>query len=219
MGLTYTVFKRPVRNSGTFQAISGREVRVEFYAATVWQWDLSYSYLPDRVGPRHPSTTESDFATLVSFFLETRGGQMPFTFYDPDDHFVTHTKIGVGDGVQNWWEITREYGLLMHETEPIGYLVAIFPPYYPYCVLPPNNPKVYLNNILQSDDTFDYNRTELGKQLIRFHRPVPAGVEITMTFYHLFFTRFADLSYEFEKFLNQIWDAKKITLESMRSYR
>jgi hypothetical protein len=219
IGLAYTVFKRPVRNSGTFQALSGREIRVDYYAATVWQWDLTYSYLPDRVGPRHPSTTDSDLATMISFFLETRGGQMPFTFYDPDDHFVTHTHIGVGDGVQNWWVITREYGLLMKETEPIGYVVAIFPQYYPYCVMPLDNPKVYLDNVLQDPSLYDYNRTELGKQLIRFHTPPASGAVITMTFYHLFFTRFADLNYEFEKFLNQIWSAQKITLESMRSYR
>jgi hypothetical protein len=227
MGITYTVFKRPVKNTGSFKALSGREVRVDYYQATIWEWDMTYSYLPGAVGPRHPSTTENDVATLMAFFLETRGGQMPFTFYDPDDHYVEKSKIGVTDGVKQFWTITRQYGLFWKDEEPIGYMITP-PPDIPPPVVSPfggyiapldYTPRLYLDDVLQDPTTYDLILTELGKQIVRFHVPPASGQTISMSFYFLFFTRFADLFYDFEQYLHQIWSAQKITLQSMRSYK
>jgi len=222
IGLSYTVFKRPVMNSGHYQAPSGREVRVNYYDATIWQWDLHYEYLPNDQTGRHPGTTDSDFHTMVSFFLETRGGQMPFTFWDPDDNTVAGTRIGVTDGVKQYWVVTREYGGQWKEVEPVGYMrfQELTPYNVPWGTIPdpPNTPVLYLDHVPQSMLTYDIIRDELGKQLIRFHTPPAAGQVITMDFQYSFFTRFADLQYEFEEFVWQVWSAQKITLESMRSY-
>jgi hypothetical protein len=222
IGVSYTVFKRPVTNIGSYQAPSGREVRVQYYDATVWQWDLNYQYLPDDQTGRHPGTTDSDFHTLVAFFLETRGGQLPFTFYDPDDNEVTGTRIAVTDGIRNVWIVTREYGGAWKEVEPVGYLSYDEPtayqlPFGPFPT-PPHQPVVKLNGVVISRAEYDIIRNELGKQMIRFHQIPAAGQYLTMDFHFVFFTRFADLIQEFEEFVSRIWAGQKITLESMRSY-
>lgn len=221
MGFSYTVFKRPTTNSGVYQGPSGREIRVLYYDAIIWQWDLHYEYLPDDPTQVNPGTTESDFHTLVAFFQQTRGGQLPFTFYDPDDNQVVGTRIGEADGVTQEWVITREYGAEWKEVEPVGYLSYTPPnayqvPYGPEPA-PPNQPVVYLDNVVVDPLTYEIIRNELGKQTLRFHQPPVSGL-ITMDFHFVFFTRFADLIYDFEEFINKVWSAQKITLESMRSY-
>jgi hypothetical protein len=218
-GLTYNVFKREVFNAGVYQAASGREVRVKFWDGVIWEWDLTYSYLPnDRTG-RHPGATESDFHAMVAFFLETRGGQMPFTFYDPDDNYIKGQFIGTTDGINNVWMILRSLGTTLNEIEPIGYLnFSIKGGYTPPLPPPPGYPVLYLDGVPQNITTIDYITNELGKQLVRFKQVPAAGQTITMDFHYMFFARFADLMYEFEEFVSKIWSAQKITLQSMKSY-
>ena len=50
-GLTYTVTKRPKWFTGIGTSVSGREVRYAYAATPLWEWDLSYEYLPDFAAP------------------------------------------------------------------------------------------------------------------------------------------------------------------------
>lgn len=210
-GLTYSVTKRPIGNFGVGEATSGGEVRVNFWTNPMWEWDLTYDYLPDFGGTG--GTTSSDIKALMGFYASTGNGFSGFCFSDPDDNTVLGQNIGTGDGTTVNFTLVRTYGLSAYgtTTEPVGYVNTSGP------VLNGNTPfNVYLNGTLQSTSSYTVVQTTPVAQYIRFNTAPSSGAVITvdMTFYY--WVRFLDPKYDFEKFMNKLWSMKKLTLHSLR---
>jgi hypothetical protein len=187
---------------------SGREVRIPYFSESMWEWELSYDYLPD-AGIPDAGTFDSDVHALMGFFQSTYGGQYPFLYRDPDNCQTTGSYIGTTDGrrgnYQIFYSVIPSAGPTM--TAAVGYVDTsqLF--------------KVYLDNVLQSASSYEVLTHVWGNQQINFNGTPPAGKSITVDMSFLFFARFIDPVYSFEEFLSKIWLAKKITLASRRSYQ
>lgn len=202
-GLTYSVVKRPKFFTGIGTSASGREVRVGYAATPLWEWDLTFEYLPDK--PTDAAATPSDLRQLIGFYLKQNGALYGFNFRDPDDNTVTGEQIGVGDGISTNFYLVRTFGGTAGSgVEPIGGLDQS-QPFHVYC-----------NGALQDPSAYDVVTTQPVAQIVRFHAPPAPGIVITADLSFFYFVRFKDDHYDFEKFLDRLWSQRQITLMSQR---
>lgn len=197
-GLGYSVIRRPQTYTANARSGSGWQVRVAYASTPTWEWDLTYELLSDQAG-------STDLRNLLGIFLAMDGDLTPFLFLDPDDNSVTGMYTGTGDGSTTIFQLQRGYGAgTFIGTEPIGYLNtgATF--------------NVYLNGVLQSNTTYSTATTTPVNQQLVFNTAPGAGVIVTVDMSYYFYAHFKDNTNDFEKFMNQLWTMKKITLESLR---
>lgn len=200
--LGFSVMKRPLWGNSVSTAGSGREVRLGYWEFPLWEWDLTYEYLPDYPGN---GITPSDLKTLMGFDLATQGLLLPFLFLDPDDNVVTAQPIGTTDGLTTIFTVFRTYGIAPNVgTEPVGYLNMA------------QTFNVYLNGVLQSPSSYTVLQTLPVNQQIKFNAAPSAGQVITVDCSYYYYSRIGDDKIDFEKFLHQLWLLKKITLRSLR---
>ncbi len=212
VGLTYTYTKTPKFSTGVGVASSGREVRVSYWSKPQWEWELDYDMLGD--GPPWPGTTASDLKTLIGFFLSTAGAGLPFYFQDPDDYQATGQAIGIGDGATVTFPFVRSYGLgAFVGTESVGTVNAnAAVTIYVNGVAQ----TVFVNEALQSTGV-TVNTITPCSSYMTFATAPAAGAVITASFQFLYYCRFKDDSYDFEKLAKNIWQAKKLTIFSLRN--
>jgi hypothetical protein len=212
LNLGYSVIKRVIGNFGVGEATSGSEVRVNFWDHVLWEWDLTYEYLPDFAGTG--GITSSDLRALMGFYASTGAGFSPFCFLDVDDCQVLGQPIGTGDGTTTTFTLVRTFGLPEYgtTTEPVGYVNTTGP------VLNGEGPfNVYVNGALQNPETaYTVVQTTPVAQYVKFTTAPAASAEITVDMSYYFWVRFLDSKYDFEKFMNKLWLTKKITLHSLR---
>lgn len=203
-GLTYSVIKRPKFFTGIAKSTSGREVRVAYAQYPLWEWDLTYNYLPDQ--RTASSATDTDMRTLVGFFLSQSGALQSFRFEDPDDHAVTEQVIGVTDGTTTNYILQRTWGLgdnVAHE--PIGWLNLAQPVHF------------YLDGVLVDPSLYEVLSTIGTLQQISFQTAPAAGKVVTVTMAYYYNVRFSADTYDFEKFMDKLWSTQTITLVSQRA--
>lgn len=201
-GLSFSWVKRPKLSTSITPAVSGREVRLNYWTNPMWEWDLSYEYLPDSGGGW--ITTTADIKTMMAFYA-SHGDFFSFRFADPDDSVVTANAIAVGNGALAVFPITRTFGGGGFSTvEPVGYvdLGATF--------------NVYFNGALQAPISYAVTQTTAYNQLLSFAGPVGGGVVISVDMTYNYIVRFKESNLEFEKFMNKMWSLKKATLMSTR---
>lgn len=207
----FSLIKRPIGSWASAQATSGAEIRVNYWSTPIWEWDLTYEYLPD-TNTRN-GITPSDLKTLMGFYASTQCGYAPFFFNDTDDNQVIGQPVGTGDGNTLTFSLSRTFGLGQYTvTEPVGSVNVSGPP------LNGNGPfNVYLNGILQTPTSYTVVTSTPMNNFIRFFQAPPVGAVITCDMSYYYYVRFADPKYDFEKFMDKLWSTKKITLRSLRS--
>jgi hypothetical protein len=204
LNLAFSVIKRPITAAGVTQAASGRETRVSYWTFPMWEWDLTYDYLPDDSGGWQAGKTASDIKTLMGLYGQV-GMLTPFLFTDDDDNQAYHSGIAIADGAATWFTITRAYGAGGFFTaEPVGYVNSGHPV------------NVYFDGALQDPATWSIDYTLPYSQRLTFTTAPPSGVLITMDFYYYYVVRFKDNSLEFEKIYNRLWSIKRATLMSLK---
>lgn len=207
-GLSYSVLKTIVGSSGIVPHQSGREVRINYYPSPLWQWELTFDYLPDLGIADSPTTPAvSDYQLLRAFFTSTYGGVYPFFFFDPDDYQVTNQTLGLTDGARMQFQLVRTYGAGGFQTiEPVGLVNIVDFPFH-----------IYIDDVLADPASYKLTTTQYANQFITFPTPPAAGkiVSVDMTYYY--FARFMDPFIEFEEFLHRIYMLKKLRIESRRS--
>ena len=196
-GLAFDVVKRPTFYTASAKSASGYQVRVGYATAPTWEWDLTYEFLKD-------ATAASDLKQLLGFWLAMQGDLKPFLFQDPDDYAVTRQAVGTGDGSTTTFTLYRTYGSGQTGTEPIGYVNGAEPF------------NVYLNGTLVASSTYTIVSTTPMAQQIKFTSAPASGAVITADFSFYYFVHFKENTNEWTKFMNQLWDMKKLTLESLR---
>jgi len=201
IGLTYTVTKRPIWSTGSSRAGSGRTIRVGYYSVNLWEFELKYDFLPDRVG----GTTANDLKALEGFFLlpAISGGLGGFLFDDADDDTVAGQIVGTTDGVNTTWTIVRQFAT-GSALEPVGMVDTT------------RTVTVYLDGVPQSSASYDIVTSAPVNQQLRFHAAPSTGQVVTMDFSFFFYVRFQDDKLDFVKFVEKLWQQDKIVLESLR---
>jgi len=211
-GLTFSVTKRPIGNFGVAEATSGGEVRINYWENPLWEWDLTYDYLPDFAGTG--GISPSDLKAMMGFYVSTGCGFSAFCYTDPDDHVVLGQPLGTGDGTTTNFNLVRTFGLPAYgtSTDNIGYVNTGGPVLNGHGTF-----NLYVNGVLKTQGT-DYtiiNTTPMAQYVVLTSAP-PAGEEVTVDMTYYYWVRFLDPKYDFEKFMNQLWSLKKITLHSLR---
>ena len=187
-GIEWNSTKTPRFSTQIAPAVSGREVRVSNYAYPVWEWELSYEFL------REGAMTE--LQTLMGFFLARSGSYDTFLYDDPSETNVVEAAIiGTGDNTQYLWTLYKTYGGF---EEPCGYV-------------DPASLKVYFGELEQTSGW-----TFVSPNQVQFDVPPSAGTVISADFTWYYRVRFGEDSQTYANFMFNLWELKKLTLQSVK---
>ena len=196
-GLTWSVTKTPIFQTRIQRAVSDRELRAIDYPYPLWQFALVYDFLRDDQAAGY-----DELRTLLGFFMLCRGAFGTFLFRDPSDWQVTGQQIGIGDASRTGFQLQRSMGVALTGGGFIEPVVA------------PNVVRaIYLNGIVQDPSTYSI---DAATGLVTFGSPPSSGLIITVDFTYYFRCRFVDDKYDFENFMYQLWQVKKLAFISVR---
>jgi uncharacterized protein (TIGR02217 family) len=195
-GLTWNVTKAPIFQTRIQRAVSGRELRALDYPNPLWQFTLAFAFLRD-----NPAAGYDELRTLLGFFMLCQGAYGTFLFDDPTDDQVTGQAIGTGNASQTAFQLVRTIGNSLPGggfSEPI--------------VAPNAVSAVYFNGVVQNPSSYS---VDVNTGLVTFTTAPGTGVAITADFTYYFRCRFAEDSYDFENFMHQLWQLKKLSFISV----
>lgn len=112
-GLVFPVTQKPLFSTNIQPHTSGRETRTSYWENPLWEFTLSYDYLPN------PAVRDSDYKKIVGFFLARKGSFETFLFYNRDDQYVVNGYLGTGDASTAQFVFAKEWNLHL---EAIGYV-------------------------------------------------------------------------------------------------
>lgn len=188
-GLKWDIVKTPQFSTTISKHTSGREVRASNYAYPLWKWEMSYEFLRETLG-------FAELETLAGFFLARYGAFDTFLFADPSEpNSVANYRLGAGDGLTTSFQLTKTYAGFV---EPIGYVDQ-------------GTLEIYVNGVLQ---TSGWSLTL--PNTIAFTAAPAAGASITASYAWYYRVRFADDAHDYNNFMYQLWELKKLTLEMVK---
>ncbi len=195
-GLEYPVVRAPVFRTLTQMSASGNENRAALQTYPRWQWTLSFNFLRD--------SGTSEFRTLVSFFLARQGSFDSFLFDDVDDDTVTGQPIGRGDGSTKLFPLVRTFGGF---DEPV--------------LAPRTVSQLKVAGVTKVQGTdFSVGSWEdgtIGSGVVSFTHAPANGAAIVADFSYYWPVRFVADQYDFSKFMDRLWEQKKLDIVSLKS--
>lgn len=183
-GLKWGSRKTPRFSTIVRRAVSGKEVRAARMSYPLWDFSTSYEVL--RAG------AEAELQTLVDFFLARKGSFDSFLFTDPSDCVAAGQQFGIGDGVTTQFQLVRSLmsgGFL----EPVMNLNGA--------------PTLYAAGVEQ---TTGYTISSTG--MVSFDVAPAGGAVLTWSGAFYFRCRFSRDTTDFDNFLQDLWEAKKVEL-------
>jgi uncharacterized protein (TIGR02217 family) len=186
-GLKWGRSKTPVWSTRIQTAESGREWRAARYSYPVWRFKLNYEFL--RAG------SQQELQSLVGFFNARQGSYDSFLYDDPRDNTATAQTFGTGDGSSRVFQLVRTLGDFV---EPVKALQA--------------PPSIFNNGVLQSSGV----SVDLANAIVTFAVAPAAGHTLAWTGLFYFRCRFLQDSIDFEEFLKDLWQAKKVEFTSIK---
>lgn len=170
----------------TFTTPSRREYRGRSATLPLYRYSLSYEFL-------RGDAVLAEWQTLEGFYKLMGGDFDTFLFTDPDDNAVAAMPFGTGNGSTTAFQLVRALG---------GFAEAIFDLN--------GAPLVFKAGVLQSTPS-QYSVSSSG--LVTFTAAPSAGQALTWTgsFYRR--CRFSRGQLEFQKFMRDFWQAKKVEIE------
>jgi hypothetical protein len=211
LGLGYNVKWSPVFFNQSHKTMTGASIDIGLAQYPLHNFELTYPFLRD-----YPTGNmlagKSELKIMMGFFLNLAGSLGRFDFINPDDYTVlAQILVNSYDGVTTAFPFVRTYGssvtFTFSGTEPVGDVILALGPVH-----------VYYNSVLKTlgvDYTLDLTRP--GNNLLGLIGTLPApGVQITADFSYAYYCKFTDDSLTFDKFVNQIWSAQAVKLQSCR---
>lgn len=189
-GLSWGCVKTPIWSTKIYTSIGGVEVRTASFTYPIWKFRLSYEML--RGGQAF-----NEINQLMGFFNQCRGALLPFWYQDPHDHMANREPIGLSSSCQCDYTLVRTLGGF---TEPV-HVVNL-------------DHQIFVGDALQNIGV-DY--VLYNSQTIRFLKPLSDSVPITWSGTFFFNCRFVHDTADFEEFLFDLWSAKKIEFQSIKS--
>jgi uncharacterized protein (TIGR02217 family) len=135
----------------------------------------------------------NEFRTLLAFFMARKGSFDSFLFEDIDDNAVTNQPIGHGDGSNTVFQLVRSFGGF---DEP---------------VLTPNTVTMRINGVASAAWHFS------GPGQITFSGAPANGAAISASLTYYWPVRFLADQYDFAKFMNRLWEQKKLDFISLKN--
>ena len=197
-GVAFSVHKRPSFSTRVASHVSGREVRVPFYAVTLYEFELTIEGL-DSAGA-FPGLGVNSLQALMGLYLQCQGQFGTFLYVDPTDNtqvtFISTTPA-TADGVTTVYTLNRTLGLGANiETEPVSWITG--------------TPVVRDNGAAAG--TF----TVTAPNTITFTTAPLSGHAITATCTYAFHCRFLDDQEDFENIMNGLWQLQSLKFRSVK---
>jgi uncharacterized protein (TIGR02217 family) len=191
-GLTWSVVKRPIWKTLTQESVSGQEATASLFTYPIWEWELVYEVL-------RADATNHELQTLMAFFNQQQGMTIPFCYEDPTDKTSVAQQFGTGDGT------TRTFQLVRFLLNTGNYFDPIFAPH--------GECHVYIGGV-EKTPTTDYAISSTG--VVTFvSAPANASV-LTWSGSYYWLVRFLADQSDFENFMYQLWENKKIGFRSKK---
>ena len=137
-------------------------------------------------------TGEAELQSILGLFNKVQGSFDTFLYTDPNDNAVTAQQFGVGDGVTTKFQLVRTYAGYVEPVKAIN-----------------GTPLVYKNGVATTLFT-------ISGGYITFATAPTSGQILTWTGNFYFVCRFLQDSIEFNQFLNNLWNAKKVEFVSVK---
>jgi uncharacterized protein (TIGR02217 family) len=193
-GLGWSVTKSPKFATRVQTALSGRELRVLDQPYPIWTWTLTYNFLRDKNDTHRGSGVGvgyDELRTLGGFFLRQQGMFQTFLYNDQTDNSATGQYIGTGDGINTQFQLSRQWNGFF---EPITQPAVIT--------------NIYVNGI-----SVGYALQPNG--IIAISPAPAAGLLVTATYLYKWPSRFTLDTLDFDNFMYQLWELKKISFQSV----
>lgn len=193
-GQGWSVHKRPLFSTRVAAHVSGREVRSPFYAAALYEFELTFDALASAADTSTAGLGAASLQNLLGFFLQAQGQFGTFLYVDPTDSTVTAQAIGTGDGATTSFPLVRTLGAA---TETVGWVTALSAvtvggaPASGWTLVPPN--------------------------LLSFAVAPAAGAAISASLSYAFQCRFGDDTADFENVAAGLWQVGSLKFRSVRS--
>ncbi|MGH6838716.1 MAG: baseplate megatron protein TIM-barrel domain-containing protein [Methylocella sp.] len=197
-GLAFSVHKRPSFSTRVASHVSGREVRLPFYAVTLYEFELTIEGL-DSAGSL-PGLGVNSLQALMGLYLQCQGQAGTFLYADPTDNtqsaFIATTPA-LGDGATTVFTLNRIFGLGANvETEPVSWITG--------------TPVVHDNGVTAGAFAVTAPNT------ITFTTAPVSGHAITATCTYAFNCRFLDDQLDFENFMSGLWKVESLKFRSVK---
>jgi hypothetical protein len=191
-GLSWSVHKRPSFSTRVASHVSGREVRLPFYAVTLYEFELTIEGM-DSSGA-YPGLRVNSLQSLMGLYIKCQGQFGTFLYTDPTDNAVTGQAIATGDGSTTVFTFVRTLG---GATEPASWVTSVS--------------NVYLNGVNQSSGW-----TLTTPNTLTFMTAPGNLVAITASFSYAFNCRFLDDQEDFENIMNGLWQLRSLKFRSVK---
>jgi uncharacterized protein (TIGR02217 family) len=187
-GISWSFTKSPEWSTISQRSASGRETRIAVMAYPLWNFELTYQLL-------RSDAAHNELQVLLDFYNARQGSFDDFLFdesFTPDDS-VTAMNFGTGDGSTTVFQLTRKM--------PGGG--------FPELVANNNSaPQIFVNGVLKTLGT-DYT---ISSGLVTFTSAPGNTLPLTWTGTYYFRCRFQEDTYDFDEFMYQFFELKKLTL-------
>ena len=188
VGMTLTRDRVPQWSTIIQESVSGKETRVARRQYSRTTWTLDFDLL-------RSDATNAELQNLMGFFDLRSGAFDSFLFTDNDDSSVTSQAIGNGDGVTVAFPLSRVYGSNSDLVQAPNVIS-----------------NVYLNGANQTSGWTASYWGSTAPGVITFASAPGVGVVVSATFTYYWPVRFADDKMTFSRFMNQMYEAKKVSL-------
>ena len=193
-GQGWSVHKRPTFSTRVASHVSGREVRSALYAATLYEFELTFDALASMPTAGLNGLGATSLQGLLGFYLQCQGQLGTFLYVDPTDCTAKGQVIAIGDGVTTAFTLVRTLGSF---TEPVSYVTQLN--------------AVYLNGGAQSGYSLAV------PNVLTLAAAPAAGVGVTADFNYAFLCRFLDDQQDLENVMSGLWSLASLKFRSVRS--
>ncbi|MDR3407080.1 MAG: DUF2460 domain-containing protein [Methylovirgula sp.] len=191
-GQGWSVHKRPTFSTRVASHVSGREVRSPLFAATLYEFELTYDGLASNAA--FPGLGTNSLQSLMGLYLQCEGQYGTFLYTDPSDCMAAGQVIAAGDGMTISFTFLRALGGLI---EPVSWVSTVA--------------NVYLNGIAQSSGW-----ALSQPNTLTFAAAPASGTVISADFTYAFQCRFLDDQEDFENFMSGLWQVQSLKFRSVK---
>ena len=155
----------------------------------LYQFELTYDILRE-------ATALQELQTIVGFFNARNGSYDSFLYTDPSDFSVSAQQFGTGTGTAAEFQLVRTYGGFI---EPVQNLNG--------------SPSIYVNGAIKTPN-IDYTISPTG--ILTFAVAPASGAILSWTGAFYYRVRFLDDQLDFDNFMYQLWQLKKLSFQSVK---
>lgn len=190
-GQGWSVHKRPSFSTRVASHVSGREVRSPLYAATLYEFELTFDALGSAAS--NGGLGAASLQQLLGFVLACQGQLSPFLYVDPTDNAVARQPIATGDGVTTGFPVVRTLG---GATEPVSWATSLA--------------NVTVAGIPGTGWSL------VAPNTLAFAAAPAAGAAVVADVGYAFLCRFLDDQQDFENVMAGLWQVQSLKFRSVR---